>query len=195
MSLQKDLTELNICKLSLLYFFFQWKYVRAQTRCHLISCVWSVWIAPWPFWILDAGLCNQNFVLRLTVFSKGDHKVQQLIHLHYWTIIVGCTLLPQTLSLFFLADVKGGCAGMQNLICTASCKDSPRLCHPQRREEQQVASPLKEYEILFKIPAVFFQLYLPPSQAPKSWQDIQRHCAANHKIDGCTLWLSSTLIW
>lgn len=165
----------------------------AQTRCHLISCVWSVWISPGPFWRLDVGLCNQNFVLRLSVFSKGDLKVWQLIHLQYWTIILCYKLLPTNTKPIFWVDADTGCAGMQEHICTTSRKDSPRLCHPQRREKQQVASPLQVYEILFKIPAGFSQLYLPPSQTPKTWLDIQGHCTANHKIDGCTLWLSSTL--
>ena len=62
--------------------------------------------------------------------------------------------------------MDAGCAGMQKLICTTSCKDSPRLCHPQRREEQQVASPRQEYEILFKIPAGFFSIVPPTLSDP-----------------------------
>lgn len=43
-----------------------------------MSRVWSV--SPGLFWTLDEGLCNQNFVLRLAVLSKGDLEAQQRIH-------------------------------------------------------------------------------------------------------------------
>lgn len=75
------------------------------------------------------------------------------MHLQHWAIILGSKFLLTNTKCIFWVDVES--AGMQQWICTISCKDSPRLYHPQRREEQQAASPLQEYEILFKSPAGF----------------------------------------
>lgn len=160
-------------------FLSQWKHARAQTWCHLISCVWSAWISFGPRYFGDVMLGSAIKTLRLSVFSKGDLKVQQSMHFQHWAIILALNSSLQTLSVFFEWMWKA-------LVCDNEfvpyCIKTAQGCTIHRGEksnhQKKQHHHYRNMKSSLKSLLVFPQLYLPPSQIPRSWQDIQRHCAA-----------------